>query len=362
MDIEPPTGASAQHHRHTLHALGQARGNLQRWALKLFGYVVLAYLLLRLIPSLKQALHSLEQVEWQWLLAALVLETLSEIGFVVSWRAIVDRDNVLEGGGRGRRLSSRVAWAQLGGGLLVPGGSYAGVGVGAWILHRLGMPLKLIAERQFSLSFLNTAVDALALIVCGVGLAVGIFAGKRDLTLTLLPAVVAAAALGAAIVVARRATHYGERRRVNHPRVATAVVTLADAVEDTDQLLFHRRDWRSILGAVAYLGFDVLVLWIAFSAINVHPVPSFAAVLMAYIIGALGGSLPLPAGIGAVGGIAGFLILYGIGRDAAVAAAVLYGAISLIVPLVVGAAAYVLLRRQFGAIPVAAEESASAPA
>jgi len=33
---------------------------------------------------------------------------------------------------------------------------------------------------------------------------------------------------------------------------------------------------------------------------------------MAYIIGALGASLPLPAGIGGVAGIAGMLVLYGV--------------------------------------------------
>ena len=75
-------------------------------------------------------------------------------------------------------------------------------------------------------------------------------------------------------------------------------------------------------------------MWTAFFAIHARPVPGFAVVLMAYIIGALGGSIPLPAGIGAVGGIAGMLILYGVGRDAAVAAVLLYEAIGLLVPLI----------------------------
>jgi hypothetical protein len=64
----------------------------------------------------------------------------------------------------GWRMDQRVAWAQLGGGLLIPGGSLGGMGVKAWFLHRFGMPPKLIAERQFNLGFLNTAVDAIALI------------------------------------------------------------------------------------------------------------------------------------------------------------------------------------------------------
>jgi uncharacterized membrane protein YbhN (UPF0104 family) len=72
---------------------------------------------------------------------------------------------------------------------------------------------------------------------------------------------------------------------------------------------------------------------------------------MAYVIGALGGSIPLPAGIGAVGGIAGMLILYGVSRNAAVAAVLLYEAVGLIVPLIGGGIAYLFLRRSFGPVP-----------
>jgi uncharacterized membrane protein YbhN (UPF0104 family) len=354
---DPP--APHPHHR-TLHALAEARSHLQKWLLKLVGYAILAFLLLRLTPSLKQAFNSFGQVEWQWLLVMLCLETISEIGFVISWRAVVDPDNMLDREGRGHRLAGRVAWAQLGGGLVVPGGTYAGLGVGAWILHRLGLPLKRIAERQFALSFLNTAVDALALTLCGAGLALGILAGKRDLTLTALPAAVAVIGIGAALLVARRTERRTQRLRDRRPRVAAALDTLSTAVEDTDKLLFHRGGWRSVFGAILYLGCDVAVLFVAFPALNTHPTPFFANVVMAYIIGALGGSLPLPAGIGAVGGIGGFLILYGVGHNPAVAAAVIYGAVGLIVPLVGGAIAYLFLRRQLGSLPAPAVESAAA--
>ena len=136
------------------HTLSTARGELRKSVLKLVGYAVLAYLVLRLAPGLEQALESLEHLQWQWVVGAIALETLSETGFVVSWRAIVDPENLLSREGRDRRMDTRAAWAQLGGGALVPGGSLGGVGVGAWILHRFGMPTKLIAEREFNLSFL----------------------------------------------------------------------------------------------------------------------------------------------------------------------------------------------------------------
>ena len=82
-------------------ALAAGRTELHKRALKLVGYLVLAYLLLRLLPGLKQALHSLEGVRWEWVVGAIALEVLSEFGYVVSWRAIVDTENLLERDGRG---------------------------------------------------------------------------------------------------------------------------------------------------------------------------------------------------------------------------------------------------------------------
>jgi hypothetical protein len=125
--------------------------------LKLAGYLVGAYLVLRLAPSLNLALRSLEHVSWERVAGAIALEVPSETGFVVSWRAIIDLENVLQRDGPGRRMDDRVARTRLGGGLLATGGSLGGIGAGGWILHRFGMPTKLIAERQFDLSFLNTA-------------------------------------------------------------------------------------------------------------------------------------------------------------------------------------------------------------
>ena len=214
------------------------------------------------------------------------------------------------------------------------------------LLHRFGLPLERVAEREFNLSFLNTGIDALALIVFGVLLSLGIASGTHDLTLTIIPAVAAAGGVAAAIVIARRAERFAARLESGHERIAAAIGTVASAVDDTRKLVFHRGDWRSVAGAVAFLGFDVLVLWAAFYAVHAQVVPAFAPVLMAYIIGALGGSLPLPAGAGAIGGIAGCLMLYGAKANAAAGAAVLYGAIGLIVPLIGGVIAYLLLRRQ----------------
>jgi uncharacterized membrane protein YbhN (UPF0104 family) len=330
--------------------LSASRGHLGKSLLKLFGYAVLAVLVLKLVPGLKQALSSLAHVSWAWLLAAVGVETASEIGFVVAWRAIIDPENVLAKGDRGSPVPRRIAWTQLGGGLLVPAGSLGGAGVGGWILHRLGMPTRQIAERQFNLSFLNTATDAVTLFCFGLALATGLLSGSRNLALTLVPALVAAAGVLGAILLARRLASRAAAAGAKHPKLAASLAALADAVNDTERIMFHRGSRTAPLGAVAYLWFDILVLWSAFLAVHASPVPALGVVVMAYIIGALGGSIPLPAGIGAVGGIAGMLILYGVDHNAAVAAVVIYQAVGLIVPVSGAAIAYLLLRRQLDEI------------
>ncbi len=343
----------------THRALADVKSHLRKSALKLVGYLLVAYLVLRLIPTLNQALTSLKRVSWAWVVGAIALEVVSETGFVVSWRRIVDPDKLLQRDGRGWRMDQRVAWAQLGGGLLVPGGSLGGMGVGGWILHRFGMPTETIAERQFNLSFLNTGVSALALILFGVGLATGVFAGEDRLLLTLLPAAVAACGIAAGLLIARRGSAYATRLRAKHTKIARTITTLGDAVDDTEHVLVHRSGLTTVLGAVAYLGFEVLILWLALLAVHTHPTPGFAIVVMAYIIGALGGALPLPASVGTIGGIAGMLIVYGVHHNPAVAAVLLHQAIGLLVPLVGGTIAYVIIRRQLGPVPIGTRHGSS---
>jgi uncharacterized membrane protein YbhN (UPF0104 family) len=334
--------------------LREARRRLRGRALQLVGFVVFVYLLLKLVPGLEQALESLEGVSATWIVGAMAVETVSECGYVVSWRGILDPDDLLRGEGRGRHLGARVAWAQLGGGMVVPGGTLGSMGVGAWMLHRLGMPMNRVGERQFTLMFLNTAVDALAVIVFGLGLAVGVFAGSPSLALTLLPALLVAGGLALALWVAGAAERLGPRLSARWPKLASAVSTLALAVGNTKRMLRHRGSGRIVLGAIAYLGFDMLVLQGAFLAIDAHPVPAFAVVAMSYLIGGLGGSIPLPANLGAVTGMAAMLIAFGVDHGDAIAAVVLYQAIGFVVPLIGGAIAYLFLRRQFGPLGLTA--------
>ncbi|HEV7461591.1 MAG TPA: lysylphosphatidylglycerol synthase transmembrane domain-containing protein [Solirubrobacteraceae bacterium] len=336
--------------RRTRHALQAARGRLSTRTLHLIAFVVFVILFLKLIPGFEKALSDLQNVSLGWVVAAMAVETLSEIGYVVSWRGILDPDSLLRQDGRGKHLGARVAWAQLGGGMVVPGGTLGSMGVGAVMLHRLGMPMEKVGERQFTLMFLNSGVDGLAIVFFGLGLAIGVFKGEDNLALTLLPAALVAIGIALALFVTGRAERLVERLEHKRPRMAKGVATLASAVENTRDMLRHRGSAKIVLGAIAYLGFDMLVLQGAFVAIDAHPVPTFAVVSMCYLIGGLAGSIPLPANLGAVGGMTGMLIVFGIDHNQAVAAVVLYQAIGFLVPLIGGAIAYLFVRREFGSM------------
>jgi uncharacterized protein (TIRG00374 family) len=74
--------------------------------------------------------------------------------------------------------------------------------------------------------------------------------------------------------------------------------------------------------------------------------PALSIILLGYLIGQLGGLLPLPGGIGGIdGGLVGVLVVYGAPLAATAAAVLLYRFILFWVPLIIGGIAFVDLRR-----------------
>ena len=101
----------------------------------------------------------------------------------------------------------------------------------------------------------------------------------------------------------------------------------------------------AIAGSIGYMAFDIAVLAACFAATG-SALPPVGVFVLAYTIGQLGGLIPLPGGIGATGGglIAAF-VLYGTSIGPATAAVLLYRAVQLGVPALLGPPAFVLLHR-----------------
>jgi uncharacterized membrane protein YbhN (UPF0104 family) len=91
---------------------------------------------------------------------------------------------------------------------------------------------------------------------------------------------------------------------------------------------------------------DVAVLAAGFAAFG-SDVPPFGVLLVAYILGQLGGLIPLPGGIGGVdGGLIGVLVLYGVDAADAAVAVIAYRGVLLAVPALLGFPALALVRRR----------------
>jgi uncharacterized protein (TIRG00374 family) len=83
-------------------------------------------------------------------------------------------------------------------------------------------------------------------------------------------------------------------------------------------------------------------------------------ILMGYLIGQLGGLLPLPGGIGGIdGGLIGTLIVYGAPAAGTAAAVLAYRVILFWLPLLAGGIAFATLRRD---MPTSGELASCAPA
>ena len=290
------------------------------------------------VPGLREAGDRITDARLGWVLGGVGLEILSCMGYVVLFDLVFGR--------LGRSLSSRLSLSELAVNSVVSVSGLAGIALGAWVLRSKGFSVERIAKRSVLIFVLTSAVNVAAMALIGLPMWVGLIPGSRNPLLTLLPALAGIATIAGTIVLAAWARRAGETRRLEKGRVAVALRAVGGGVEEALQLL-RERDSR-LVGAVAYWLFDNLVLFACFAALG-HA-PTFWAIAMAYLVGMLANSLPVPGGFIAVeGGLVGMLLLFGIRPASAVlGAVVLYRAISLWVPALIGSLAFASLRREIG--------------
>jgi uncharacterized membrane protein YbhN (UPF0104 family) len=309
---------------------------------------VLAVAIVLAVPGLGTVADRLEHVDVWWVALALSLELASCVGYVIVFQ-LVFADTP-------RRAATRIAWAEMGFGALVPVGGAGGIGLGAWMLHERGEPLGRVADQSAVLFWATSAVNVAALILAGFCLGLQVLPGPHDQLLTTLPAVVCVLVIAAFLALpgaARRVTGAG--------RLGALTRATGTTVTETETLL-RAGDWR-LLGAIAYLGCDMAVLWVSFRAFG-HT-PPVAALVLAYLIGYLANiiPIPIPGGIGVMDtGLIGALVLYGSPAIPAAAAVLLYHAIALWIPTVGGTIGFLAARRDL--IPAAdgAADPAQTPA
>jgi uncharacterized membrane protein YbhN (UPF0104 family) len=303
-------------------------------SLAVFFAIVVALLLG--VPGLQSAGDRISDANGYWIAGAVALEVLSCLAYVVLFDLVFGR--------LGRSLSSRLSLSELAVNSVVSVSGLAGIALGAWVLRSKGFSVERIAKRSVLIFVVTSAVNVGAVALIGLPMWLGLVPGSRDELLTLLPAVAAIATIAGTVALAAAARRAAARRGPRGGRMTIALSAIGGGVDDALKLI-GEHDWR-LLGAVGYWLFDNLVLFACLAAFA-HP-PSFWVVAMAYLVGMLANSVPVPGGFLAVeGGLVGMLLLFGARPGSLVIAAVLvYRAISLWVPALIGSLAFLSLRRE----------------
>jgi uncharacterized protein (TIRG00374 family) len=305
--------------------------------------VIVVIAAVTLLPGLGELRSRLAHASPGWLVLGVGLKVLSGCGYVAVFRMIFCRK-------MSWRVSYQIGMSELGANAVIPTGGAGGLALGAWALKRGGMKTDYIARRTVAFFLLTSVPNVLGVIIIGLGLATGLIGGESNLLLTALPAAVGIGGFVLALFAGRLAKRWGkrlERRGGELSRAKRALMKSLTAVgEGVEQAVELLREGNVvlILGLIAYLAFDVMIVWATFHALG--PTPPLAILWMAYLIGELGGLIPVPGGIGGVeAGLVGTLALYNVSLASGVGAVLAYRAIALSVPAVIGGIAFIALRK-----------------
>jgi len=307
-----------------------------------------------LAPGLGEVRDRLAGAQPEWLALATLLEGASFASYVVMFGPIFCT-------GLSWRRSWQIGGSELAMGSLVPASGAGGLALGAWILHRGGMDGERIARRSVAFFLIKSGVNFLAVAVIGAVMAVGLVGPELSLWLTAFPAAVAALAIGAVAVLPRLGPGPAVGPEDSRLRRWVSLARLAVITGSGEAAQILRSGNRRVLaGSLGYWAFDNAVLWATFHAFGIS-LP-LTVLLMGYLIGQLGGLLPIPGGIGGIdGGLIGTLIVFGAPAAATAAAVLAYRVILFWLPLIAGAVAFTGLRRDMpGGYELAACNSAIA--
>ncbi|MFZ1995391.1 MAG: lysylphosphatidylglycerol synthase transmembrane domain-containing protein [Solirubrobacteraceae bacterium] len=309
--------------------------------------VAFLYFVLPKLLGLRDTWNRLQHGNVWWLALAAVFECLSFLGYVVLFRGVFVR-----GKSRiGWRASYEITMAGLAATRLFASAGAGGIALTAWALRRSGMEPRIVACRMIAFMAVLYAVFMGSLVIVGLGLYFGVFPGQNPFAITMVPAIFGAGVIALFLAVSllpgdfdrlvARWAHGGRLGRLAS-HVAAMPAAAASGVR-TALRLVRERD-SSLLGGVAWWGFDIAVLWACFHAFG--GAPPTAVVVMSYFVGQLGNVLPLPGGIGGVdGAMIGAFSAFGISPPLAVVSVLAYRAFAFWLPTLPGAVAYLQLRR-----------------
>ena len=308
------------------------------------------YLLIPQIAGFDDALAKLGQGDRGWLAIAFAFGLLMFASYVALFRGVVGERVQLSWS-----ESYEVTMASLAATRLFSAGGAGGIVLTYWALRKAGMKAKETAARMVAFIVLLYAVYMLTLLINGILLRVGVFAGPAPAGLTIVPAAVAG---GVILIFLLTALIPGDlERRISTAsqdklwgrtvrRLATVPATAATGVREA--LAFIREPSQgslAIAGAIGFWAAQIGILWAAFHAFGAE-IP-LAVVVQGFFVGMVANLLPLPGGVGGVdAGMIGAFVLFdlGVGGATLFAAVLTYRLIAFWLPLIPGLIAFFQLR------------------
>jgi len=309
--------------------------------------VVFLYFGLPKLVGLKDTWNRIKQGNAWWFGLAALLEGCSFGGYIMLFRAVFVR-------GASRidwRESYQITMAGLAATRVLASAGAGGIALTAWALRRSGMEARVAACRMIAFMALLYGVYMATLVIDGLGLYTGLFPGRAPFAITIVPAIFGGAVVVIFLAVSllprdadRLVARWSKGGRLGRfaGHLAAAPATAATGIRTAIALVRERNPY--LLGAVAWWGFDIAVLWACFHAFGASPPKG--VIVMAYFVGMLGNTLPLPGGIGGVdGGMIGAFTAFGVSADVAIVSVLTYRAFAFWLPTLPGAVAYFQLRR-----------------
>jgi uncharacterized membrane protein YbhN (UPF0104 family) len=312
----------------------------RRRLLQLGALVAVVVVLVVVGPGLGSLRSRISQASAGWLLAGIGFEVLSALSYVVIFRAVFCPR-------MSWRVSYQIAMSEQAANSVLSVSGAGGLALGAWALRRGGMSAEHIGRRTVAFFFLTSLANVAGVIVFAALYAVGVLRHDRNPTLTYgfgaAALAVTTLVLGLPALLAPKAR---VRASARSGRIADALrfirESLGQGIRDAT-LLLRQRSPGVLAGSLGTMVFDLAVLGVCFRAFGYSP--ALGVLVLGYLIGQLGGNLPLPGGIGGVDlGLIGVFALYHQPLAPTTAAVLVYHAISLWIPALLGSVAFVQLR------------------
>lgn len=313
--------------------------------------VAAIYFLVPQIAGFEDGLAKLGKGDRAWLGIAFLFGLVMFASYVALFRGVVGERVRLTWG-----ESYEVTMAGLAATRLFSAGGAGGIVLTYWALRKAGMPRRETAARMVAFLVLLYSVYMVTVVVNGILLRAGVFAGPAPAGLTVVPAAIAGGVILLFLLTAlvpgdleRRIAGASQDRlwgRVAR-RLATVPSTAATGIREA--MVFVREPSRggiALAGAIGFWAAQIGILWAAFHAFDAS-VP-MAVVVQGFFVGMFANLLPLPGGVGGVdAGMIGAFALFDLdlGGGTIFAAVLTYRLVAFWLPLIPGVIAFFQLRR-----------------